>query len=670
MRAGIDLGLLCKVTMRALIVAGIGAAWRRILGSRVLRWAPGLAFIGVLLCACADGVDDPLPAAQNIAAATLPSTATATVTRAPVATMTATAVHTHSASPTATAAPSPTPTPTALPVLISGNLRRATLMSAVSQSGAPCGVVDLLDYPLNPPNAENIIRGHDFGQYRSYYGGYHTGEDWWGPGGRSLGLQVHSIGHGVVTHAAPRGWGTDGGTVVVEHVLSEGSTILSFYGHLEPSSVVLRAGDCVTRGEVVGRIGQPSSPPHLHFEIRRHTPNGPGPGYWPSDPSLAGWDRPSQVIWDQRVASAPGVVWTRPSADWRGTTVLTMLDDDTVVVSEDGRLLGISVFDGDLRWSQTSSIRATHGAIDIDQSMLYTANQYTGRVEAFHLQERQPGGGATGSDSPLVPAWESRLDASGSVTLVPLPNGGVVASFRQRIFGVSALGRLLWTHDSPGLLLDWVLLGGRVLVSTTGEDASVWEVDETGMSMAAVPVSGQVIIRDDQLVVFGDDGLYSAGPDTSLADLLYALPKRRLEQGDLVALSDGGFLLVHTDSSDRRLITLNRDGTLRWQRSVARTLRSSEYHLLMVDGYPLVVSHRRSASSSELSIFGVDLDRAMLVRLFAAEGWTPRPGDSWAYPIGDNCVLLNIGSGTGRGRLVALDIRLALESVTRATTTQ
>ena len=526
--------------------------------------------------------------------------------------------------------------------------------------------MDLLDYPLNPPNAQDIIRGHDFGQYRSYYGGYHTGEDWWGPGGRSLGLQVHSIGHGTVTYAAPRGWGTDGGTVVVEHVFSDGDSILSFYGHLEPSSVVLRAGECVSRGEPIGRIGRPSSPPHLHFEIRRHTPNGPGPGYWPSDPSLAGWEQPSQVIWDQRVANSPGVVWTRLSADWRGTTVLTVLDDGTVVVSEDGRLLGVSVLDGSLRWSEASSIRATRGTINTNGSTLYTANQYTGRVEAFHLQDPQRSGEPTASVSPLTPAWEIRLDASGSVMLMPLPDGGVVASFRQKVFGLSAQGRLLWTFDALGRVLDWERFGERLVVSTIGEDATVWEIDGAGVSMAEMPVGGQVISRDGRLVVYGKDGVYHADPDMPAADLLYALPNRRLEQGNLVALADGGFLLLHADTFDERLIALDDDGTLRWQRSVARTLRGNEHHLLTVDGQALLVSQRRSASSSELSVLGIDLERGMLMRLFATEGWTPRPGDIWAYPMGSSRVFLNIGSGTGQGRLVALDVEAALESVTRA----
>ena len=365
------------------------------------RWH-GLVLVALLLCGCGGVPTGQTAASEPRASATAEPTvaATATVTRAPMATLTATVVQTPTAPPTATVAPTATPTPTALPALVSGSPRSAVLKNAAPQRGAPCGVVDLLDYPLNPPNAENITRGYDFGEYRSFYGGYHTGEDWWGPGGRSFGLRVYSIGHGTVTYAAPRGWGGDGGTVVVQHVLSDGSTILSFYGHLDPSSIVLHAGDCVARGEPVGRIGRPSSPPHLHFEIRRHTPNGPGPGYWPSDPSQGGWEPPSQTIWDHRITNAPGVIWTRPSAAWRGTRVLGMLDDDTLIVFEDGRLLGISVLDGSLRWSEASSIRATSGVIDADSSMIYTANHYTGRVETFRIQEPKRSGEPPDAVSP------------------------------------------------------------------------------------------------------------------------------------------------------------------------------------------------------------------------------------------------------------------------------
>jgi len=630
-----------------------------------------LALVVLFLCGCSSTADGSTTVYERQASVASEPTegATAPVTWTPAAPWTATPPST--ATSTATVAPTatPTPTPTALPVVVSGNPRRAVLTRAEPQSGAPCGVVDLLDCPLNPPYADGIIRGNDFGDYRAYYGGYHTGEDWWGPGGRSLGLRVHSIGHGKVTYAAPRGWGADGGTVVIQHVLSDGSTFFSFYGHLEPSSVVLHAGDCVARGELVGRIGRPSSPPHLHFEIRDHTPDGPGPGYWPTDPSLAGWQPPSQTIWEDQIANSPGVVWMRPAAAWGGTKVLGVLDDGTLVVLEDGRVLGISALDGNVRWSETSSIRATRGVVDNDRSMLYTANHYTGWIEAFLIQKPREGPPVVGA-SPLVRVWEIKLDAHGSVTLTPLPAGGVVASFRQEMVGISASGRLLWTSDTPSQVLDWIPFGDRLLFSTTGENASIWEVDETGVSAWAMPDGGQLSVHDDQLVVYGEDGVYRTGPNMPSAELLYALPKGRPEEGDLVTLTEGGLLLIHADAFDKRLIVLDGNGRVRWQRSIARALRENEYHLLMVEGRPLILSHGRSPAASELSVLGIELNRGVLVRLFAVRGWIPRPGESWAYALGDGRILLNIRSGSGAGRLVALDARLAGEAVGQAMISQ
>ena len=172
-------------------------------------------------------------------------------------------------SPTTTPTITPTPTPTAVPISIT--LLRSQQSTPASEPGARCGVVDTLDFPLDPPDAKNVrFGGQDFGAFRDTYYGYHAGEDWWGTGGdvSSFGAPVHSIGHGVVTYAEPNGWGRDKGVIIIRHTFPDGSRILSFYGHLHPPSVTLRLGDCVVRGDQIGQIGQPRSSPHLHFEIR------------------------------------------------------------------------------------------------------------------------------------------------------------------------------------------------------------------------------------------------------------------------------------------------------------------------------------------------------------------------------------------------------------------
>ena len=215
---------------------------------------------------------------------------------------------TENISPTTTPTITPTPTPTAVPLSIT--LLRSQQSTPASEPGARCGVVDTLDFPLDPPDAKNVrFGGQDFGAFRDTYYGYHAGEDWWGTGGdvSSFGAPVHSIGHGVVTYAEPNGWGRDKGVIIIRHTFPDGSRILSFYGHLHPPSVTLRLGDCVVRGDQIGQIGQPRSSPHLHFEIREHMPSSTGRGYWSSDPAKAGWKPPSQFIWTYRMGTSPGV---------------------------------------------------------------------------------------------------------------------------------------------------------------------------------------------------------------------------------------------------------------------------------------------------------------------------------------------------------------------------
>ena len=212
----------------------------------------------------------------------------------PTATVTATAVPTSTLKPTATETPIPTPTPTTVPMHVTGNPRAVALQAPVAQEGAPCGLVDLFDFPLDAPHGRDARGGgSDFGIWRDRFDGYHAGEDWWIGGGRgSLGKSVYSIGHGEVTYAEPLGWNRDKGVIIIRHTFPGGRSLLSFYGHLDEDSLKVEAGDCVRRGEMIGKIGRPTTSPHLHFEIRTYMPFAPGRGYMPDDPTLAGWVPP------------------------------------------------------------------------------------------------------------------------------------------------------------------------------------------------------------------------------------------------------------------------------------------------------------------------------------------------------------------------------------------
>ena len=368
--------------------------------------------------------------------------------------------------PTQTLTPTPTftPTPTALPIEVVGDPRATQYHAPTPGPGARCGLVDMLDFPLDPPDGLNAFGGRDFGVYRSRYRKYHTGEDW-GLGNRSnFGAPVYSVGHGMVTYAAPEGWGADKGVVIIRHTFPEGDSVLSFYGHLDPPSVALRPGDCVTRGEQIGQIGRPRTPPHLHFEIRSHLPVSPGPGYWSADPETAGWINPSLFIWEYRIASSPGVQWTQSIRD-RQIQDLGSLSNNSYALVDGQDIVGLANDDGHTLWSH--AIPDPFGTVELDENrrIVYVLRR-SGILEAFQIPDLLGENDPDPTEAALQPIWVKNLSARGPSTMLPLPGGGVIVSIRNNLVAISTHGERLWSEESFGRLFDWSNMGDQLALST------------------------------------------------------------------------------------------------------------------------------------------------------------------------------------------------------------
>lgn len=91
-------------------------------------------------------------------------------------------------------------------------------------------------------------------------GAFHAGIDI----AAAYGTPVRAAADGDVSRA---GFGTGYGREVV---LDHGHSVSTVYGHLSAMAVV--AGDHVTRGQVIGYVGESgrSTGPHLHYEVRVH----------------------------------------------------------------------------------------------------------------------------------------------------------------------------------------------------------------------------------------------------------------------------------------------------------------------------------------------------------------------------------------------------------------
>jgi murein DD-endopeptidase MepM/ murein hydrolase activator NlpD len=90
--------------------------------------------------------------------------------------------------------------------------------------------------------------------------GFHPGLDF----GAEARTQIHAAGGGMVVVAGD--CGGYGNCVVIDH----GGSLATLYGH--QSDVLVRVGDSVTAGQVIGLVGSTgiSTGPHLHFEVRLH----------------------------------------------------------------------------------------------------------------------------------------------------------------------------------------------------------------------------------------------------------------------------------------------------------------------------------------------------------------------------------------------------------------
>jgi outer membrane protein assembly factor BamB len=489
---------------------------------------------------------------------------------------------------------------------------------------------------------------------------------------------VHSIGHGTITYAQPLGWGQDQGVVIVRHTFADGTAVLSFYGHLEPESIVLKAGDCVVRGDVIGRIGKPRSSPHLHFEIRDHLPTEPGRGYSPEEPALAGWKAPSPYIWQQRIAASPGVSWVRPLAGGE-TQGIGLLDEETYLILQDSELIALNVQDGTLRWRYRPSLRLYDALIHPADRRLYIVSVF-GALQALRLSASAETGTHAAGPTPLEPVWEIELEDVIFPDLMPLPGGGVSLSVRQggqgpSLIGVSPAGHKVWEKQAALWSSHWVLSGSHLLASGAGEE--IWAIDQEGPTAPDTKAGGRLALTGEKaLLSYDAEGVYRLDLSNGTAQLIYSLPGGFPGYRDIVVLqpdgikppdvappddaapSDGVILLTHKDAAGSSLTALDPNGALRWRRSYEPTLREQQ-QLLSFDGRIYLISQTYGLSFSQVTLFEIDVAHAELLRVFSGGSRNLTATDTWFEHVGEGRLLLHIG-GTG---LLALDTRAAGEAL-------
>jgi murein DD-endopeptidase MepM/ murein hydrolase activator NlpD len=546
------------------------------------------------------------------------------ITTTPVPTQTSTTTPTLTPSPTA----SPTQTPTALPASIFGNPRSFTRLNPEKAFNAPCGFVDTLDFPLDPPHGNEASGGSDFGTYRQRYEKYHAGEDWGLRNVSNFGQPVYSIGHGQVTYAQPNGWGLDKGVIVIRHVFPNGRYILSFYGHLDPPSVSLKTGDCVERGDKIAEIGRPRTPPHLHFEIRLHLPNSTGHGYWSIDPTLAGWLSPSQTIHDHRVVVSPGVQWTSSYAG--GEINFSGTYTETVLIVQNENIAALDSSSGKIQWQQTYGEASVAAVLDPDSRLFYHLDQM-GLLSAHDITD------------PATAIWQTESGALTSAELIAPPTGGVIVTDRRQTTAYSRSGNQLWQLETKTAPSSWTTFQDMTILTIVGE-RPIWSVKNNEQPQNwEWKINGHLITAGNQTYLYAEEGIYQLDVENQTGIRVFQLPKGRLNLGRFSPLPNGEMILYHVDG-DRRLMALNTDGTIHWERSTLNVL-PRDVELTIQGGLVYLLSIDKGASGNEVRLFNVDMETGDLTHIFTGGTRLGYSRSTWIKPVKDDLLLINIGGG-------------------------
>ncbi len=255
---------------------------------------------------------------------------------------------------------------------------------------------------------------------------------------------------------------------------------------------------------------------------------------------------------------------------------------------------------------------------------------------------------------------------------MPLADGGVLVSAWEIVFherdgkwelsgqrqmtAVSANGALIWERTRPASLYwqpgddRWTLAGSELVLAVPGDEARVWSIDREGPAQWTAAAGEQYTVIGDQIWGFDAATVYRLQPETRSVEVITQLPAASPGIEAILPLPDGHLLLAHRDRSDRRLLLLDGDGALIWDRSYA-SLSAGTPDLLLAGNRPLLLTQSATRAGTRIDLYTVDIEEPGLTRIFSGGGpASSSPATAWSDNAGR--VILAIPDGS----VLALDI--------------
>ena len=115
--------------------------------------------------------------------------------------------------------------------------------------------------------------------------------------------------------------------------------------------------------------------------------------------------------------------------------------------------------------------------------------------------------------------------------------------------------------------------------------------------------------------------------------------------------------MAHTDLDDKRLIAVDEDGLLRWERSIA-SLGTRAVELLTLNDEMFLMTQYDIGRSTGIDLFHVGRESGDLTRIFSGGTRSTSPNPAEIVPMGDSLLIRIVGVG-----LAAVDPQAALEAV-------
>jgi hypothetical protein len=189
----------------------------------------------------------------------------------------------------------------------------------------------------------------------------------------------------------------------------------------------------------------------------------------------------------------------------------------------------------------------------------------------------------------------------------------------------------------------------------------LWIIDGSELESWGESLSGNLASNGESAYLYAENGINKLDTQNRSVELIYELPHGTLSMGDITVLPGGDVLVAHADRYDRRLIYLEPDGTVRWERSYKDRVDGA-VDLISLGDRIFVVSNDTAGSLSTTSIYEIDLESADLTRIFSGGTRSLAHHVTKTFASGDDLILIDIGGGS----LAALDPELAAELVNSA----